>query len=222
MQSAALLHLFHLVSPSLPIGGFAYSQGLEYAIDSRWLKDQDDIYHWLSGLLTEGLTQVDLPVLQRFYRAYQQADADQVRYWNHWLRANRETKELLFEDEQMGLALRRLMISLELIGTDDQLPESPSYCSHFARAGWLYQVPEPELLQGFAWSWLENQIAVACKTLPLGQTAAQKLLLRLLPKIEQAVTTAQALSDEKMGGTLPGFAIASALHESQYSRLFRS
>ncbi|MEH6825683.1 MAG: urease accessory protein UreF [Motiliproteus sp.] len=222
MQSPALLHLMHLVSPSLPIGGFAYSQGLEYAIDSCWISADDELYDWLHGVLSEGLARVELPLLKRFVDAYQTDDAQQVEHWNRWLMANRETKELLFEDQQIGLALRRLLVSLEVIDADDRLPESPSYCSQFARAGLHFGVPVSELMHGFAWSWLENQITVACKTLPLGQTAAQKLIIRLLPTIEQAVITAQALDDDQIGATLPGLALASALHESQYSRLFRS
>ena len=57
------------------------------------------------------------------------------------------------------------------------------------------------MVRGFAWSWLENQIAVACKTLPLGQTAAQTLLMRLLPAIEAATQTAMALEDDELGAT---------------------
>jgi urease accessory protein len=212
----------HLVSPSLPIGGFAYSQGLEYAIDSGWIQTDDDLYDWLHGVLSEGLARVELPLLIRFVEAYQSNDAHGIEHWNQWLRANRETKELLFEDEQIGQALRRLLVSLDVIDSDDRQPPLPTYCSQFARAGLHFGVPMAELLHGFGWSWLESQITVACKTLPLGQTAAQKLIIRLLPMIEQAVTTAQALDDDQLGATLPGLALASALHETQYSRLFRS
>lgn len=220
--SPALLHLLHLVSPALPIGGFAYSQGLEYAIDSGWLNGDDALHDWLAGVLDAGLAKVELPLLLRFADAYAANDGAQVEYWSHWLAANRETKELLFEDQQMGMALRRLLVSLEVIPADDRLPAAPSYCSQFARAARHYGVPAEAMLSGFAWSWLENQIAVACKTVPLGQTAAQQLLMRLLPKIDQAVSSALRLDDSELGATLPGFALASALHETQYSRLFRS
>ena len=36
MQSAALLHLLQLASPSLPIGAYSYSQGLEAALEKAW------------------------------------------------------------------------------------------------------------------------------------------------------------------------------------------
>lgn len=220
--SSRLLHLLHLVSPSLPIGGFAYSQGLEYAIDAGWLNTPEALHDWLSGLLDEGLAQLELPLLQRFYAAYAAGDSAQVERWNHWLAANRETKELLFEDQQMGMALRRLLVSLEVISGEDRPPTAPSYCSQFALAARHFDVSTEAMLNGFAWSWLENQISVACKTVPLGQTAAQQLLMRLLPDIDRAVSKGLMLEDEQLGATLPGFALASALHETQYSRLFRS
>jgi urease accessory protein len=220
--SSRQLHLLHLVSPALPIGGFAYSQGLEYAIDAGWLNTPEALHDWLGGLLDEGLAHLELPLLQRFAVAYAENDSTQVEHWEHWLAANRETKELLFEDQQMGMALRRLLVSLEVVSGDERLPAAPSYCSQFALAARHFDVPTEAMLNGFAWSWLENQISVACKTVPLGQTAAQQLLMRLLPAIDRAVHKALLLEDKQLGATLPGFALASALHETQYSRLFRS
>lgn len=220
--SSSLLALLHLVSPSLPIGGFAYSQGLEYALESGWITSGDALEPWLTGTLGEGLARVELPLLLRFADGYRHRDEVAVCRWNRWLLANRETRELLFEDQQMGRALRRLLVSLEWVDPDDAIPPEPSYCSQFARAAQRGGVPAEDMLRGFAWSWLENQIAVACKTLPLGQTAAQKLLMQLLPAIETATQTALTLEDDELGATLPGLALASTFHETQYSRLFRS
>ena len=77
-------------------------------------------------------------------------------------------------------------------------------------------------MQGFGWSWLENQVAAAIKLVPLGQTDGQRLQIRLMPVLEEVVTLAMALSDDEIGAGLPGLAVASARHETQYSRLFRS
>lgn len=221
MIKAALLQLMRLVSPSLPIGAFAYSQGLEYAIDSDWLKDDKALQQWLEGVLQESLGKTDLPAIFRFYRALEAGDAERLAYWNQWLRANRESQELLFEEEQLGLALKRLLTSEQMLG-EVELPQQPGYSCLFTVAAYENQVPVADAALGFAWSWLENQIAAACKTLPLGQTAAQNLISRMMPALEETVALAAQLEDEDMGSTLPGFSLASALHESQYSRLFRS
>lgn len=222
MLSAQLLQLLRLVSPSLPIGGFAYSQGLEYAIESGWVADAAQLEDWLAGVASESVGRTDAPVIFRFCQALEAGDEGKVNDWNQWLRANRESRELLFEDEQLGLALKRLLKSTDVIDGNTQLPPNAGYSCLFALAAVHYQIPAKEAVLGFLWNWLDNQIMVACKTMPLGQTAAQKLLINLLPTLEQIAVQAGTLKDDELGGTLPSFAIASALHETQYSRLFRS
>lgn len=222
MLSAQLLQLLRLVSPSLPIGGFAYSQGLEYAIDSGWVNDAAQLENWLAGVARESVGRTDAPVIVRFFQALEAEDVDTVAYWNQWLRANRESRELLFEDEQLALALQRLLKSTEVIDANTTLPKNPGYSCLFALAACHYYIPVKEAVLGFLWSWLDNQIMVACKTMPLGQTAAQRLMINLLPMLEQIAEQAVIMSDDQLGGTLPSFAMASALHETQYSRLFRS
>ncbi|RRJ84373.1 urease accessory protein UreF [Aestuariirhabdus litorea] len=221
-MTPALLPLLQLVSPALPIGAFAYSQGLEYAIDGGWLTQEGELEAWLSGVMESGLGQVDLPLILRQMRAWRAVDDGALDHWNQWLLANRETRELLQEELQLGGTLSRLLASLELLPAERPLPPEPAYCTLFAIAACHHGIEESDALQGFCWSWLENQVTVACKTLPLGQTAAQRLLQRLMPVIVRTCDTALALEDEAMGGTLPGFAIASGCHETQYSRLFRS
>ncbi len=114
--------------------------------------------------------------------------------------------------------------SLSLLPQNDQsqLPEDAGYVTVFAWAAYQRQVPVRETLLGFAWGWLENQLAVACKAMPLGHTAAQRLNEQLRPKLVTAIDTALTLTDEQLGPILPGLALASAQHETQYSRLFRS
>jgi urease accessory protein len=219
----ALLHLLHLTSPALPVGAYAYSQGLEYAIDSGQLKTTHDVAHWLAGVLQHGLAYLDLPVLMRCYQAWRVNDYAAINHWNYFLRASRETSELLLEDEQLGLALSRLLMDLGLpVEAIHALTVKPCFAVMFALAGSYWQIPLAHLLHGYGYSWLENQVAAATKIVPLGQTAAQKLLVQLLPTIPTAINTAQTLADNELGSSLPGQVMASSLHEYQYSRLFRS
>jgi urease accessory protein len=71
-------------------------------------------------------------------------------------------------------------------------------------------------------SWLENQVLVAIKALPLGQVAGQKMLLALSGRIPAVVARASTIGDDDVASFAPGMALASARHEAQYSRLFRS
>ncbi|MDO6423292.1 urease accessory protein UreF [Saccharophagus degradans] len=216
----SLQKLMYLVSPALPVGAYAYSQGLEFAVDGGWLKTEADVSAWIAGVMENSLAELDMPVLVRVYNAWQQGDIEQVKYWNHFLRAGRETHELLLEDDQLGIALKRLLISLEIPHAGEV--EKPAFATLFALAGMHWQVPIAQLLQGFAWAWLENQVAAATKLVPFGQTQAQKVILALQPNIAPACEKAFILKDDELGAGLPALAIASAKHERQYSRLFRS
>ncbi|TDX32724.1 urease accessory protein [Modicisalibacter xianhensis] len=218
----ALLGLLQLVSPALPIGAFAWSQGLESAFELGWVSDEVTLGEWLEGVLEDGQTRCDLPVLARMYDAWQAADTDSLAAWNDWLQANRETAELAAEDFRLGEAMVRLLRSLDRLPATPALPPPPTYAVTFALASYQRGITQRDCLLGFAWAWLENQLAVACKALPLGQTAAQRLIERLRPQLVTAVDTALALGDDELGPALPGLALASAHHETQYSRLFRS
>ncbi|WP_416383205.1 urease accessory protein UreF [Marinobacter sp. F4218] len=218
----ALLGLLQLVSPALPIGAFAWSQGLESAFELGWVNNEDELGNWLEGVLEDGLTNCELPLLIRVQEAWANGDGQTVAQWNEWLHATRETAELIDEDIRLGAALVRLLVSLDLLPEKDLIPEDPGYVTLFAWAAHMRSVPARQTLLGFAWAWLENQLAVACKAMPLGHTAAQRLTERLRPKLVMAVDNALEKDDHELGPVLPGLALGSALHETQYSRLFRS
>lgn len=221
MNSKSLLSLLYLSSPALPIGAFAYSQGLEAAIEMQWVKDDKDLAEWLDGVLSNGLAQQDLPLFYRLYQSWVEGDSKAVNKWNQHFRATRESSELLLEDEQLGRSLKRLLLSLDRISAEE-LPADAGFFTLYALAAVRFDIDIDEAALGLCWSWLENQVTVACKTIPLGQTAAQKVMLPMMEKIDLAISNAKQVDDQDIGATLPGFAIASALHETQYSRLFRS
>ncbi|EMP56315.1 urease accessory protein ureF-like protein [Marinobacter santoriniensis NKSG1] len=218
----ALLGLMQLVSPALPIGAFAWSQGLESAFELGWVKNEAELADWVEGVLEDGLSRCELPLLARFQKAWATEDAAALREWNHWLQATRETAELSDEDTRLGAALVTLLRNLDLLPAEHLIPDDPGYITMFAWAAHKRLVPIRQTLLGFAWAWLENQLAVACKALPLGHTAAQRTIERLRPQLVGAVDTALARKDDELGPILPGLALGSALHETQYSRLFRS
>ncbi len=220
MQISALLSLLHLSSPSLPIGAFAYSQGLEGAVELEWVSDEESLKEWIAPLLKSGQANLELPLLKRFYQAWQSNDGNQIAYWQSVLLANRETAELVMEEQKLGQTLHRLLVSLNVELDSDS--RGLTYLPLYAKACVHFSVPLDVAATGWLWSWLENQVTVACKTVPLGQTSAQKVLIEMMPVIEQAIETGLSVSDENIGLTLPNFAMVSAWHETQYSRLFRS
>ena len=220
MQTQALLSLLHLSSPSLPIGAFAYSQGLETAVDLEWVIDEVTLQQWLEPQLKYSLAQLEVPLLKRFYQAWQDDDFQAIRHWQAVLLANKDSAELLKEEQQLGTTLKRLLVNFgcEFPPQAGELTYLPLYAFALAH----FKVELEAGISGWLWSWLENQITVACKTIPLGQTPAQKTLIQLMPAIEASVSHGLAQSDDEIGLTLPTLAMASAWHETQYSRLFRS
>jgi urease accessory protein len=155
----------------------------------------------------------------------QSQDWSRFRYLNDLAIASRETKELRLTDTAMGEALYRLLKSLGFtfpFEREGGVKEELSFVSLFAYAAQCWDIPYEETATGFTWSWLENQVAAATKLVPLGQTQAQQLLTLFQPVIAQTLEQAESTLEENIGGGLPALAIASALHETQYSRLFRS
>ncbi|WP_265088816.1 urease accessory protein UreF [Psychrobacter jeotgali] len=226
ISDLALLGLMQLISPALPIGAFAWSQGLESSFELGWVNNEQELGDWLEGVLADGLTRCELPVLARLHTCWANSDSDGIAYWNDWIHANRESAELSDEDIRLGLALVRLLDSLDLQPRPEQgdakFPKEPGYVTVFAWAAYQRHIPIRQTLLGFAWAWLENQLAAACKAMPLGHTAAQRLNEQLRPLLVIAVDTALMLTDDQLGPILPSLALGSAQHETQYSRLFRS
>jgi urease accessory protein len=222
-KDIALLRLFQLVSPGLPIGMYSYSQGLERAVEDGLVTNADQVYDWIEGLLEQGLTQVDLPILARLYDAWSWGDNAKVMHWSGTLMAFRETFELRAEDRQAGQALARLLIELELEGAALWLRRhDATLATLYALAAVRWEIPKQQVVTGYLWSWLENQVLCAVKLVPLGQVAGQRLLIKLADRLPEQVNRALLLADEEIGGSAFGLALASSRHETQYSRLFRS
>ena len=90
ITEGSLLHLMRLSSASLPVGGYSFSQGLEYAVESGWVTDRQGAAHWLRLILLQSIAQVDLPILQRLIAALHNNSPETFWFWNATLLACRE------------------------------------------------------------------------------------------------------------------------------------
>lgn len=232
-----LLRLLQLVSPSLPVGAFAYSQGLEWAVEAGWVADEDGLANWLSEQLHHALAWVDLPLLARMMAAVVDGDPAALSAWVDELKAMRETAELRAEEAGRGRALAELLDSLGLLASvpaayapttaaQRALEWKPvlsrSQLAGFAFASAVWNIRPPDALAGYAWSWAENLTLAGVKLVPLGQTAGQRILLDISEQIPATVERGLTLNDDEIGAASPALAIASSQHETQYTRLFRS
>ncbi|WP_062264030.1 urease accessory protein UreF [Endozoicomonas arenosclerae] len=222
MNTDALLGLLHISSPALPVGAFAYSQGLETAIDRQWCYDRESTCSWISELLTQGMGRLDVPAFYRLFDAFESEDRQTVEYWNNQLLAFRETRELYDEDCQVGKAFKTWLQSLYPEESRAQWLEKPTQAAMFALSCLCHGMDKETAAIGLLWSWCENQVAGATKAVPLGQTDAQKILQHLAHEIATVLASSKTIKDHEMGNNLVHYAMASSWHEHQYSRLFRS
>jgi urease accessory protein len=212
----SLLQLIWLASPALPVGGFSYSEGLEAAIERGLVHDAPSATEWLQDQLMLSLARSDLAVLAQ---ALQTEDAARLLALNAWVQATRESAELRLQTEQMGRSLHQWQQSLQGVPSSASTWTYPLAFAQAARSG---GAPVRDTLMAYAFGWAENQVQAAVKTIPLGQSAGQRILAQLAQHIPAAVDHAMSLDDNSRQAFTPMLAILSAQHETQYSRLFRS
>lgn len=222
----ALVRVLQLASPTLPIGAYSYSQGLEWAVAVGDVADAAGARAWIGGALELVVAPGEAAVTWRILSAAQLGDWRKVVEWNDWFRVSRETAELRAETEQMGASLAKLAFDLGLLDAPAHGAASamtpitlPAAYGLIARG---FGASAEAALTAYVWSWLENQVLAAIKTIPLGQLAGQRLLADLGAQIPAAVAIAGSIADRDVSSFAPGLALASSHHETQYSRLFRS
>lgn len=222
---AALIRILAWFSPAFPIGGFSFSQGMETGISSGDLTRPGAIYDWLSGQLHAGPIRTDAYFLAIAAHATGSGDPG-----------------LLAEARDLALALQ---------GSAERLTESTEQARSFyaATQAWPCQIPPliAEVLDGpmtypiavgtlaglhglapdaslaaFLTGWASQQISVAIRLVPLGQSEGLALLARLEPAISALVADAAAATLDDIAGIGYGTDIASQRHEDLHVRIFRS
>ena len=222
-----LARLLQLASPALPVGAYTYSQGLEWAVESGTIRNEASAGRWIADLLDHGIGHFEAPLVAALMVAWSSGDHAEIECLNDEFLASRESAELRAETVQMGFSLRRLLRDLRddsLAGvaqTVDPWPEA-AFPAVWAGIAAAWRIDPPAALTAYLWSWAENQVMAALKAVPLGQAAGQRLLADLGRRIPTAAVNAQNRPKSAWSNFTPGFAIACARHETQYSRLFRS
>jgi urease accessory protein len=206
----SLAKLLQLASPTLPVGAYSYSGGLEAACEAEIVADAVTAERWIGDVLEFSVARMEIPMLFRMMTDLK---------WNEHFLASRESAELRAESVQMGYSLNRLFKDL---GLGEVPVDEPSFPAAFAYAAAQWKIEPEAALQAYLWAWLENQVMAAVKAVPLGQTDGQRMLLSLGERIEGLVKKAMQMKDEDIGNFAPNLALLSARHETQYSRIFRS
>ena len=223
MTSLALLQL---VSPALPVGGFSYSEGLEVQIQAGMLTDERALEGWLEAELTRGSLRLEAASLvtlanacSAWVRRGDAAARQRLLNLNGWLLATRDAAELRAQHRQMG---QSLLLLLAEMGHSLPAPLSLAWPASWAWAARALKLSDREMMQGYLYSWVANQLSAAVRLLPLGPSRAQVLQQRALPLIADQAEQLLDRDPRTLWSGGVGVGQAQLAHAELYSRLFRS
>ena len=222
MTSLALLQL---VSPALPVGAFSYSEGLEVLIQNGSLIDAFDVQHWLEAELQRGALRLEAAALnplriqlQRWKEESSEMPSDLMSL-DGWLLALRESAEMRAQQGQMGGSLLELMADL---GHPLPQPVVFAWPAAWAWAALSLKISEIEMVEGYLYGWVANQLSAAVRLVPLGPTTAQRIQQQLLPMISAQAIVLKDQDPRTLWSGGAGAGLAQLAHAELYSRLFRS
>ena len=222
MTSLALLQL---VSPALPVGAFSYSEGLEVLIQNGALNNEFELQHWIEAELQRGALRLEAAALnplriqlQRWKEESSEMPSDLMSL-DGWLLALRESAEMRAQQGQMGGSLLELMADL---GHPLPQPVVLAWPAAWAWAALSLKISEIEMVEGYLYGWVANQLSAAVRLVPLGPTTAQRIQQQLLPMISAQAIVLKDQDPRALWSGGAGAGLAQLAHAELYSRLFRS
>ena len=227
MDNRSLFQLMSWMSPSYPIGAYTYSHGIEYAVEAGLLTSVEDLISWIDDILEYGSGKSDCILLATAYRAALDHDVETLKEIAETGHAFAPTKEISLETTQQGRAFIRV--------TSDAGPQSENLDA--LKAYWSgpvihpvaigiaaadYRLPLQETLTAYLHGFVSNLVSAAVRIVPLGQTDGQRAIASFAEKTGHVATYAMGATLDDLGSATLMVDWCSSLHETQYTRLFRS
>ena len=215
-DQGSLLSLLAWLSPAFPVGGYAYSHGLEWAVEAGDVKDGDSLEHWLTDVLTNGSGRSDTILLRHAHRAA----ADPVALCDLAALAIACAPARERRDEALNQGRAFQLAVIAWIGS--ALPREAPYAVAVGAAAGQRGIPQEDVAAGYLQAFASNLISAAVRLVPLGQNAGLRVLAALAPVILAVADATKDALLEDIGGCAFRSDIAAMRHETQYTRLFRS
>jgi urease accessory protein len=224
-----LTRLMTWLSPSFPVGAYAFSHGLEHAVESGDISDADSVISWVDGILTFGAGRVDATFFRAAFESVQDDDHAKLRSVVARAEAQRGTAEMALESAAQGRAFLETVIKVwpdsRLSAWRDDLAASgrePAYAVAVGVACAVADIPLQAGLVAFLNAFAANLVSAVVRLVPLGQTDGQ----RAMAALEDRIVEAASATLRRDAGDFASAALAvdwhSMQHETQYTRLFRS
>ena len=221
------LEFLQLISPSLPVGAFSYSEGLEWLVQNKKVYDEISLFNWIESELSRGQITIEASSIAHIMDDlvdWKDKKDDQhkliIEEWNSWLTSLRDSSEVRSQQTQMGESLLQLLIDL-----DHPLPDNEKkfiWPIAWAWAGVCWDIPKIDLVEGFLYSWVSNQLSAALRLLSLGPTKAQQLQKKSLKLINSQSSYLLEQNPKGIWVSDVGAIMAQQSHVELYSKLFRS
>jgi urease accessory protein len=225
----ALLRQQSWLSPAFPTGSYSYSHGIEWAVEAGYIQGRESLVDWLEADLRYGSGRNESIFFIEAWRFATEDDCEKLLEVAELAAAFRGTSEFALESSQQATAclatLRRVwpdcvVESLSELLLERSVPPALAVVLGARAAG--QRVPYSLALPAFLQSYVANLVTAAVRLIPLGQTDGQLAIAEL----EQAVLAASAQAEQAtirdLGSAAFMVDLASASHETQYTRLFRS
>jgi urease accessory protein len=225
-DEAALYRLMAWLSPSYPVGAFSYSSGLEWAVEAGDVRDAATLQRWLAVVIGEGGVFCDAVFFTHAHRAAWASDIDALRAVVELAAAFAPSKERHLETTAQGAAFVTATRAAWPCDALDLLAEAWSgplaYPVAVAVTAAGHAIPIESALHAYLHAVAANLISAGVRLIPLGQTDGQRVLAALEPVVTAAAQRALTTALDEVGSAALRADLASMLHETQYTRLFRS
>jgi urease accessory protein len=224
-EGAALYRLMNWLSPAYPVGAFAYSHGLEWAVEAGDVRDRATLTDWITGILLYGAGRVDGALFAAAWRAAAAGDDDALDAVAARAVAWRGTAEIALETASQGKAFADVTVAAwghERLAALARRHDGPLSLPVAVAVATAPEVPLADALLAYFTAFAGNLVGAGVRLAPLGQTEAQAAIAALEPVVAEAVRAAMDADIETIGTAAPMTELASMFHETQYTRMFRS
>jgi len=220
------LRLMAWLSPGYPVGAYAYSHGLEWAVEAGDIRDEGSLLDWLGDVCTYGSLRNDLILARQAHRAAQAEDGDTLATLNDLALALAPSRELHLETSQQGRSFLDATLGAwpcaSLSALARHLSGPVAYpVAVGASAGAHGLAPEPTLA-AYGLAFIQNLVSAALRAAPVGQTAGTRIIAALAPRLTALATETKDADLNALGAATIRLDLGSFRHETQYSRIFRS
>lgn len=226
MSHAALYRLATWLSPAYPVGGFAYSSGIEWAVQAGDIANRQTLLDWLNAVLTDGTGFNDAVLMTAAHRAAGSGSDGALIEVARLAAALVPTRERHLETTTLGRAFMDVTLAAwpcEALTRLKTLWEGPlAYPVGVGVACAGHDIPMAAATQAFLAAVTANWVSAAVRLVPLGHTDSQLALAAIEPVVAATARRAAVATLDDLGGATFRADIASARHETQYTRLFRS